>query len=255
MYDFYEAFYKVVEHSAAHAEFCRRVFGRNLCQHGFADMEQVDALIATLDLQPGKQVLELGCGNGMVAEYIADQTGAHITGIDYSPQGVEQARRRTTDKREHLTFAVGDLNTLELPAATYDAIISIDSIYFSNDYTRTVREWRAALRPGGKLVLLYAYGREPWVAKEAFPAENLAPERTPLAAALIANGLRFTTQNFTAQDHALAVRRTAVLDDLRPQFEAEEFLFIWENRCGDAQGVRQAIEEGLHARYLYRAET
>jgi len=254
MYDFYEAFYKVVEHSAAHADFCRRVFGRNLCQHGFADMEQVDALIAALNLQPGDQVLELGCGNGMVAEYIADQTGVHITGIDYSPQGIEQAQRRTADKRDQLTFAVGDLNALELPAATYDAIISIDSIYFSTDYTRTICEWRAALRPGGKLALLYAYGREPWVAKEAFPAENLAPERTPLAAALTANGLRFTSQNFTAQDHTLAVRRQAVLDELRPQFEAEDLLFIWENRCGDAHGVRQAVEEGLHARYLYLAE-
>ncbi|MBK8031336.1 MAG: class I SAM-dependent methyltransferase [Chloroflexi bacterium] len=88
-------------------------------------MEQVDALIAALNLQPGDQVLELGCGNGMVAEYIAEQTGTHITGVDYSPQGVDQAQRRTAGKREHLTFAVGDLNTLELPAATYDAIISI----------------------------------------------------------------------------------------------------------------------------------
>ncbi len=254
MYDFYEAFYKVVEHSAAHAEFCRRVFGRNLCQHGFADMKQVDALIAALNLQTGDQVLELGCGNGMVAEYIADQTGAHVTGIDYSPQGIEQAQRRTADQRDRLTFAVGDLNTLDLPAATYAAIISIDSIYFSTDYTRTIREWRAALRPDGRIAILYAYGREPWVAKEDFPAANLAPERTPLAAALTANGLRFTTQNFTQQDHALAVRRKDVLDELRPQFEAEDLLFIWENRCGDAHGVRQAIEEGLHARYLYLAE-
>lgn len=60
-------------------QFCSRVFGCNLCQHGFADMEQVDALIAALNLQPGDQVLELGCGNGMVAEYIADQTGAQTS--------------------------------------------------------------------------------------------------------------------------------------------------------------------------------
>ncbi len=253
MYDFYEAFYTAVEHSAAHAEFCRRVFGLNLCQHGFADMQQIDALIAALSLHADSRVLELGCGNGLIAEYIAERTGAYVTGLDYSPQGIEQAQRRTADKRDRLTFAVGDINALELPAQTYDAILSIDSIYFSTDYTRTIGEWRDALRPGGQLGLLYAYGREPWVPRENFPAENLAPERTPLAAALSANGLRFTTQDFTQQDYALAVQRKAVLDELRPQFEAEDIMFIWENRYGDALGVRQAIDEGLHARYLYSA--
>lgn len=82
------------------------------------------------------------------------------------------------------------------------------------------------------------------MAKEAFPAENLAPERTPLAAALIANGLRFTTQNFTAQDHALAVRRTAVLDDLRPQFEAEDILFIWRTAVGMLRGCDRPSRKG-----------
>ncbi len=253
MLDFYESFYKVVEHSTAHAEFCRRVFGRNLCQHGFADMQQIAALIAGLELKPGDHILDIGCGNGMIAEYIAEHTGAYVTGLDYSAQGIEQAQRRTADKRDRLTFAVGDINALKLPTQTYDAILSIDSIYFSTNYTRTIGEWRDALRPGGKVGLLYAYGREPWVPKENFPAENLAPERTPLAAALSANGLRFTTQDFTQQDYALAVQRKAVLDELRPQFEAEDIMFIWENRYGDALGVRQAIDEGLHARYLYSA--
>lgn len=108
------AFYTAVDHSAAHAEFCRRVFGRNLCQHGFADMQQIDALIASLELKPGDRVLEVGCGSGMITEYIADRTGAHITGFDFSPQGIEQAQRRTVDKRERFTFVVGDINALEV---------------------------------------------------------------------------------------------------------------------------------------------
>lgn len=90
------------------------------------------------------------------------------------------------------------------------------------------------------------------MSKADFPAEKLAPERTPLAVALSANGLRFTTQDFTQQDYALAVRRNTVLDELRPQFEAEDILFIWENRCGDALGVRQAIERGC-TRVTYTA--
>ncbi|MFN8448093.1 MAG: hypothetical protein U0521_05770 [Anaerolineae bacterium] len=58
MRDFYEDFYRLTATSTAHAEFCERVFGRDLCQHGFADMTQLDALMAALRLQPGARALD-----------------------------------------------------------------------------------------------------------------------------------------------------------------------------------------------------
>ena len=94
MRDFYERFYRAVAGSPAHATFCERVFGRNLCQHGFADMAQLDALIAAVQLQPGQAGLDLGCGNGMIAEYIADRTGASMTGLDFIPQAIQPTPRR-----------------------------------------------------------------------------------------------------------------------------------------------------------------
>lgn len=69
---FYERFYAATAQSRAHALFCERAFGRNLCQHGFADMAQRDALIAAIQPGPAHHLLDLGCGNGMIAEYISD---------------------------------------------------------------------------------------------------------------------------------------------------------------------------------------
>ena len=54
MRDFYERYYDAMTRSRAHAAFCERVFGRNLCQHGFADMTQLDALIEAARLGPGQ---------------------------------------------------------------------------------------------------------------------------------------------------------------------------------------------------------
>jgi hypothetical protein len=54
--------------------------------------------------------------------------------------------------------------------------------------------------------------------------------------------------------YILAQRRKAVLAELRPLFEAEGNAFIHANRMGDANGISQAIEDGLHARYLYHAQ-
>ncbi len=79
------------------------------------------------------------------------------------------------------------------------------------------------------------------------------PDKTPLADALRANDLVFRTWDLTRQDYELAQRRKEVLAELKPQFEAEGAMFIYENRMGDANGISQAIEDGLHARYLYLA--
>jgi cyclopropane fatty-acyl-phospholipid synthase-like methyltransferase len=253
--DFYESFFAAVEHSRAHRSFCERVFGMDLGQHGFADLEQLELLIEVTGLDAGQHVLDLGCGNGMIAEYLSDRTGAQVTGLDYIPLAIEQAKARTAAKSERLAFEMGDINRLELAPGAVDLVLSIDTIYFSEDYDVTIRELKAALRPGGRMAIFFSYGREPWVPKEEFPVEKLPPDRTPLAEALAANDLAFRSWDLTAQEYKLALRRKEVLADLKPQFEAEGALFIYENRIGDAEGFSSAIEAGLHARYLYLAAT
>ena len=251
MRDFYERFYRATAHRRSHALFCERVFGRDLCQHGFADMAQLDALIAATQLKPGQRGLDLGCGNGMIAEYISDRTGAHITGLDFIPGAIRDAQARAAAKSDRLDFIVGDINALALPPAAFDAIISIDTIYFSNDYRATIGELGRALCPGGAMAFLYSHGREPWVPVAEFDAGTLPADQTPLALALRANGRTFETQDFTADDYRLGLLRTQVLAELKPQFAAEDVLFIYDNRLGDANGVSQACEMGLQRRYLY----
>ena len=254
MKEFYSLFYAAVENSPAHHTFCERVFGKDLCQHGFADMEQIELLLQVTQLDASQHVLDLGCGNGLITEYLSDHTGANVTGLDFIPLAVNQASQRTAAKVDRLAFLEGDINHLQLPAEAFDLIVSIDSMYFSQDYTATLSKMKAALRKGGQIALFYSYGREPWVPLDEFPKEMLPADKTPLADALQANGLVFKTWDLTSRDYLLAVRRKLVLTELKSQFEAEGNLFIYENRLGDADGIQQAIKAGLHARYLYLAQ-
>ncbi len=254
MKDFYNAFYAAIEHSQAHRAFCERVFGVDLGQHGFADLGQLELLLEVTALGPQHRLLDLGCGDGRIAEYLSDRSGAHVTGTDFIPAAIALAQQRTAAKSARLSFFVGDINRLELPAQHFDLILSIDSIYFSEDYDATVRTLLASLRPGGRMAFFYSHGREPWVPVDEFPADTLSPERTPLAQALTANRLAFHTWDLTRQDYELAQRRKQVLADLLPQFEAEATRFLYDNRLGDANGISQAIEDGLHRRYLYLTE-
>ncbi len=250
---FYESFYTAIETSQAHHQFCERVFGQDLCQHGFADRFQLDLLLRETGLAAGQHALDLGCGSGWITEYLSDQCGANFTGLDYISRAIEQARKRTAAKSDRLEFIVGDINCLRLEPNSFDAILSIDSIYFSEDYDKTISALKKALRPGGQMAFLYSQGREPWVPVEQFPSESILVDKTPLAKALQANDLEFQALDLTRRDYELAQKRKQVLLELKPQFEAEGTLFIYENRLGDANGISQAIEEGLHARYLYRA--
>lgn len=63
---------------------CERVFGRDLGQHGYMNQAQLDLLLQVLQLDASHHGLDLGCGNGLIAEYVSDRTGAHITGLDYA---------------------------------------------------------------------------------------------------------------------------------------------------------------------------
>jgi SAM-dependent methyltransferase len=67
----------------------------------------------------GAEVLELGCGPGRDAIAIAD--GRRYTGVDLSPKMLALARERVPSG----TFIEGDLTTVELPGAAFDAVVSL----------------------------------------------------------------------------------------------------------------------------------
>jgi acyl carrier protein len=77
----FEKYYAKAMSSAAHAEFCQKVYGKNFGQHGMADFVQIDAMLDKLKPGAGDVVLDVGCGYGLISRYIADRTGARVVGI------------------------------------------------------------------------------------------------------------------------------------------------------------------------------
>jgi SAM-dependent methyltransferase len=205
-------------------------------------------------LGPESRALDLGCGNGGMAEYISDVTGAHVTGIDYIPEAIRQARGRAQSKRHRLAFEVGDIGRLDLPRYSFDTLISIDTLYFSG-LDETIGQMRAVLTPGGQMGIFYSHGVRRSMPIETFPLNTLLPDRTPLARALQAHGLSYRVWDFTAEDYAHAQLKKCVAEELRAELEAEGNLFLYKSRHGEAVGVIKAIEANAHVRYLYHVTT
>ena len=254
MKNFYLNFYNRIPYNQAHHLYCERVFGRDLGQHGFTDIKQLELLLQIIKLSKGQTALDVGCGEGFITEYLSDLCAANFTGLDYIPEAIRLANNRTKEKSERLRFIVGDINQLELSNSSYDLILFIDSIYFSTNYSHTLAVCKKALKPEGKIASFFSFGREPWVPVNEFPKDMLSPDRTPLAIALSENQLPYQTWNLTSEDLALAKKSGAALAELKGSFEKEDAIFIYKNRKAEADGIIQAIGEGLHVRYLYLAQ-
>jgi cyclopropane fatty-acyl-phospholipid synthase-like methyltransferase len=251
MREFYRRFHPAAAASQANAAFCEQVYGRNLYQQGFAEVAHLDHLIEVTGIAPGCQVLDLGCGNGGIAEYISDQTGACVTGIDLIPEAILEAQRRTDGKRGRLDFQVMDIGRLEFPASSFDVLLSVDTLYFS-DLQSTLTQMLTTLRPAGCMGIYYSQSCEPWVDLETFPKETVQAHQTGLAKALQRLETPYTTWDYTQADCEHAQRRLPVLARLKSAYEAEGNLFLYESHLGEAQGITRACQNGAHGRYLYR---
>ena len=251
IYYWYLDFYRAIQSSQAHASLCERLFGRNLGQDGFAEIDHLSTMLQHLQARSGERLFDLGCGNGGIAAYLAETSGAQVFGMDYIPEAIRQARQRATSDLR-LGFAVGNIDALPFAPGSFDAIVAVDSLYMANDLAATVGQMRALLRPGGRMGLFYSFAL--WEDPAPSP-EHLRADQTPLGAALRANGLAFQALDFTAADRQHALRKQQIAEELNPAFEREGNLFLYEVQAGTAAGTLQAIAEGRHARYLYIVHT
>lgn len=107
----------------------------------------VDFSVMHLGYKPGGRLLEVGCGNGSMLEYLAS-LGWRVKGLDIDPQAVESARRRGLD------VTVGSLEQSNCADNQFDAVIMSHVIEHVPDPAGLVAECRRVLKPGGMLSLV-----------------------------------------------------------------------------------------------------
>ena len=235
--------------SRAYSMFCERVFGKDLSQFNVLDMEQLNTLIEKLDLKPGETALDLGCGNGRVAEYISDTTGSSMTGLDFANELIKISQQRTADKKSRLTYMVGNMDELSFDEGSFDAIISIDTLYFVDSIDATIKELKRLLKPAtGRLAIFSDQNVNPDESRDI-----LLPENTKVGKALRNNNLTYETVDFTANSTQIWIREIEAAEELKELFIKEGNTDIYEDRASDAKQTLESIESGRHVRYFYLA--
>jgi SAM-dependent methyltransferase len=108
--------------------------------------QTVISLLQSLSLETPR-LLELGCGNGWLAERLI--AFGPVTGVDIADEAIEEARRRVPGG----TFFAGDALSLDLPTGAFDVVIALETFSHVPSQPLFVALMARVLRRGGYLIL------------------------------------------------------------------------------------------------------
>lgn len=117
-----------------------------------------DHLFDSLDLQPGAEVLDAGCGVGHVAMHLA-RKGLRVHGIDVVSNHLKWARQgiRANGLEKEVTVRLMDYHHLDgLPDASFHGVYTVETLVHATDPERALGEFFRVLKPGGSIAL-YEY--------------------------------------------------------------------------------------------------
>lgn len=107
----------------------------------------------------GKDVLDLGCAGGFMAEALDDR-GARVTGIDPAAEAISAARAHAEQTARQISYDVGIGEALPYTEASFDAVVCVDVLEHVQDLGQVLAEVARVLRPGG-LFLFDTINRNP----------------------------------------------------------------------------------------------
>lgn len=176
-----------------------------------------------LDAAPGTAVLELGCGPGRNAVWLAQQ-GASVHALDLSPEALAWGRERADAAGVAVRFERADVLRWSPPADGYDLVVDSGCFHHLPPHRRItyLALLRRALRPGGRFALAcFAVGGPDGVTGTS--ASDLDLYR----AGSLGGGLAYTEDDLRALFTGLTpveIRRMRDLPDDAPTFGRD---FLW----------------------------
>lgn len=119
-------------------------------EQGKIRLEHYHRYAIALDIVANKDVLDLACGEGYGSSNMAD-VARSVVGVDISEEAISHAQR--TYKKKNLSFRRGSAIAVDCPDASFDVVVSFETIEHLAEQEEMVAEIRRVLRPKGILVI------------------------------------------------------------------------------------------------------
>jgi ubiquinone/menaquinone biosynthesis C-methylase UbiE len=118
-------------------------------------LRQRTAILARL--QPGDQVLDVGCGTGMLALDVQRRVGSagRVVGIDPGNEQIARARAKAARRHVPIAFQIGVIEQLTFPDQTFDVVLSTLMMHHLPTRLKVqgLAEIARVLKPGGRVVI------------------------------------------------------------------------------------------------------
>ncbi len=124
-------------------------------QNPSTTLARLAELSGLLDLKPGADLLEVGCGTGQITGWLAEQVApGRVVAVDFAESMLQQARR----KHVAAEFRCVDVCRDDLGTACFDVILCFHSFPHFRDQTAAVTNLARALRSSGRLIVMHLAG-------------------------------------------------------------------------------------------------
>ncbi|MFD2445773.1 class I SAM-dependent methyltransferase [Bacillus sp. CGMCC 1.16607] len=97
-------------------------------------------------IKEGTSVCDLGCGDGYGSFKLA-QSGYHTLGIDLSEEMIEKAL--TQRQHQNLQFVKGDISKVKIEKGSFDSVMAINSLEWTESPLEVVKEIERIVKPNG----------------------------------------------------------------------------------------------------------
>ena len=111
-------------------------------------------------IQPNESVLDIGCGTGQTAAFLAQRYQCQVTAVDNHPIMLMKAKKRFESIDASILVIEGDAQNLKLKDNTFDFIIAESVISFTT-ISKTLNELCRVLKSGGRLILIEMTAEQP----------------------------------------------------------------------------------------------
>jgi ubiquinone/menaquinone biosynthesis C-methylase UbiE len=112
--------------------------------------------IDRLGLRTGERVLDVCCGSGASALPAAARVGpsGRVLGVDLSDRLLDLCRAKARERGlSNVEARPGDMEHLDLPKESFDAVVCVFGLFFAADMTRAASDLWGLVRPGGRIAI------------------------------------------------------------------------------------------------------
>ncbi|MGD8698105.1 MAG: methyltransferase domain-containing protein [Gemmatimonadales bacterium] len=126
--------------------------------------QRVPEVLTALAINEGSRVADIGAGDGYFTRHLARVVGdaGRVFTVEISQRALSQLRRLATEEGfENIEVIEGETDDPRLPNASLDAVLVVNAYHEMTDYQAMLDGMLAALKPGGRLVMLDRSASEP----------------------------------------------------------------------------------------------